>query len=33
MHIAALENVPDTDAIRLEAERLDIEQHLLELHT
>jgi ectoine hydroxylase-related dioxygenase (phytanoyl-CoA dioxygenase family) len=25
--------VPDADAIRLEAERLDIEQHLLELHT
>ncbi len=33
MHIAALENVPDTDATRLEAEKLDIEQHLLELHT
>jgi hypothetical protein len=33
MHIAALENVPDADAIRLEAERLDLERHLLEMHT
>ena len=33
MDIAALENVPDTDAIRLEARRLGIEKHLLEMHT
>ena len=33
MHIAALQNVPDADAIRLESERLGIERHLLELHT
>ena len=33
MHIAALENVPDADAIRLEAERLHLERHLLEMHT
>lgn len=33
MDIAALENQPDTDAIRLDARRLGIEKHLLELHT
>ena len=33
MDIAALENVPDTDAIRLEARRLGLEKHLLEMHT
>ncbi len=33
MNIPALENVPDADAIRLEARRLGIENHLLELHT
>ena len=33
MHIAEYENVPDADAIRTEAERLDIERHLLEMHT
>ncbi len=33
MDIAALENLPDTDAIRLEARRLGLEKHLLEMHT
>ncbi len=33
MDIAALENVPDTDAIRQEARRLGLEKHLLEMHT
>ncbi len=32
MDIPALENVPDADAIRLEARRLGIEDHLLQLH-
>ncbi|MCZ6656438.1 MAG: phytanoyl-CoA dioxygenase family protein [Gammaproteobacteria bacterium] len=33
MDIAALENLPDTDAIRLEARRLGLEKYLLEMHT
>ncbi|MCZ6617701.1 MAG: phytanoyl-CoA dioxygenase family protein [Gammaproteobacteria bacterium] len=33
MDIPALHNVPDADAIRLEARRLGLEKHLLELHT
>ena len=33
MDIPALENVPDADAILLEARRLGIQRHLLELHT
>ena len=33
MDIPALESAPDADAIRLEARRLGIESHLLELHT
>ena len=32
MDIPALESAPDADAIRLEARRLGIENHLLELH-
>lgn len=33
MDIPALDNQPDADAIRLEARRLGLERHLLELHT
>ena len=33
MDIPALGNVPDADAIRLDARRLGLERHLLELHT
>jgi len=33
MDIPALGNVPDADAIRLDARRLGLERHLLEMHT
>lgn len=33
MDIPAMNNVPDADAIRIEARRLGLEKHLLELHT
>ncbi|MYE82778.1 MAG: phytanoyl-CoA dioxygenase family protein [Gammaproteobacteria bacterium] len=33
MDIPALDSVPDADAIRLEARRLGLERHLLEMHT
>ena len=33
MDIPSLNNKPDADAIRLEARRLGLQKHLLEMHT
>ena len=33
MDIPSLNNRPDADAIRLEARRLGLEKHLLDMHT